>query len=130
MLERRPPARPQTPACPPQAAVLDEAHRLKSRTSATRQALEELNIHWRLLLSGTPVQNNMKELQVGAGVGGGHPPAAGLRFRGTQPLPSYAAPPPAASHLSTTVTPTPPHPTPPHPTPPHPTPPPRASCPS
>lgn len=44
---------------------MDEAHRLKSRNSATRGALEDLNIHWRLLLSGTPVQNNMRELQVG-----------------------------------------------------------------
>ncbi|KIY92825.1 chromodomain-helicase-DNA-binding protein [Monoraphidium neglectum] len=47
-----------------EAAILDEAHRLKSRSSATRLALEDLNIHWLLLLSGTPVQNNMKELQV------------------------------------------------------------------
>lgn len=52
------------PHLSPQAAILDEAHRLKSRSSATRLALEDLNIHWLLLLSGTPVQNNMKELQV------------------------------------------------------------------
>eukprot|EP00879_Flechtneria_rotunda_P026353 GHRR01028095.1.p2 GENE.GHRR01028095.1~~GHRR01028095.1.p2 ORF type:complete len:108 (+),score=33.83 GHRR01028095.1:957-1280(+) len=44
--------------------MLDEAHRLKSRTSITRAALCELDVHWWLLLSGTPVQNNMKELQV------------------------------------------------------------------
>jgi hypothetical protein len=49
-----------------QALILDEAHRLKSRTSATRAALLELPVHWWLLLSGTPVQNNMRELQVGA----------------------------------------------------------------
>ena len=36
---------------------------MKSPTSATRAALTELSIHWMLLLSGTPVQNNMKELQ-------------------------------------------------------------------
>lgn len=48
-----------------QALILDEAHRLKSRTSATRAALLELPVHWWLLLSGTPVQNNMRELQVG-----------------------------------------------------------------
>lgn len=46
-----------------QALILDEAHRLKSRTSATRAALLELPVHWWLLLSGTPVQNNMRELQ-------------------------------------------------------------------
>ncbi|WIA09219.1 hypothetical protein OEZ85_008629 [Tetradesmus obliquus] len=45
------------------ALILDEAHRLKSRTSATRAALLELPVHWWLLLSGTPVQNNMRELQ-------------------------------------------------------------------
>jgi hypothetical protein len=50
---------------PVQALILDEAHRLKSRTSATRAALLELPVHWWLLLSGTPVQNNMRELQVG-----------------------------------------------------------------
>lgn len=54
------------PNPPSHAAILDEAHRLKSRSSATRAALLELNVHWMLLLSGTPVQNNMKELQVGA----------------------------------------------------------------
>jgi hypothetical protein len=51
--------------CSLQALILDEAHRLKSRTSATRAALLELPVHWWLLLSGTPVQNNMRELQVG-----------------------------------------------------------------
>ena len=45
------------------AAVLDEAHRLKSRTSATRLALDEMQVRWHLLLSGTPVQNSMRELQ-------------------------------------------------------------------
>jgi hypothetical protein len=49
---------------PAQALILDEAHRLKSRTSATRAALLELHVRWLLLLSGTPVQNNMSELQV------------------------------------------------------------------
>jgi hypothetical protein len=57
---------PQTKPPPPhkkQAAVLDEAHRLKSRTSATRLALDEMQVKWHLLLSGTPVQNSMRELQ-------------------------------------------------------------------
>jgi len=45
---------------------------MKSRNSATRGAVEELDVHWMLLLSGTPVQNNMRELQVrGCGGEGG-----------------------------------------------------------
>ena len=66
------------PASHPQAAVLDEAHRLKGRTSATRAAIESLDVHWRLLLSGTPVQNNMRELQVGWGRGSRACPLAAL----------------------------------------------------
>ena len=55
---------PPTPPPTPQAAILDEAHRMKKRDGATRLALEDLSIHWLLLLSGTPVQNSMRELQV------------------------------------------------------------------
>ncbi|KAL6771482.1 hypothetical protein ACKKBG_A26555 [Auxenochlorella protothecoides x Auxenochlorella symbiontica] len=42
--------------------VVDEAHRMKSSGSATRAVLEALPRHWLLLLTGTPVQNNMREL--------------------------------------------------------------------
>jgi len=50
--------------CARQALIVDEAHRLKNSKSATRLALQELSVRWLLMLSGTPVQNNMKELQV------------------------------------------------------------------
>lgn len=42
--------------------VVDEAHRMKGTTSATRNAIANCSYGWLLLLSGTPVQNNMKEL--------------------------------------------------------------------
>lgn len=45
-----------------EAAIIDEAHRLKSQTAATRAVIEELSIGWKLLLTGTPIQNNMAEL--------------------------------------------------------------------
>ncbi|EFJ48862.1 hypothetical protein VOLCADRAFT_117484, partial [Volvox carteri f. nagariensis] len=49
------------------AAVFDEAHRLKGINSSTRAAVEDLDIDWLLLLTGTwlggtPIQNNMLEL--------------------------------------------------------------------
>jgi hypothetical protein len=68
-------------AAPLQALILDEAHRLKSRTSATCAALLELPVHWWLLLSGTPVQNNMRELQVGTPIQQVHcgPPSPAVR---------------------------------------------------
>ncbi|GAX75745.1 hypothetical protein CEUSTIGMA_g3188.t1 [Chlamydomonas eustigma] len=44
------------------AAVFDEAHKLKGISSATRSAVEDLNIDWKLLLTGTPIQNNLSEL--------------------------------------------------------------------
>lgn len=65
---RRHDARLAAAAAACQALILDEAHRLKSRQSATRGALLELPVRWKLLLTGTPVQNNMSELQVRAGV--------------------------------------------------------------
>jgi SNF2 family DNA or RNA helicase len=54
--------------CALQALIVDEAHRLKNTKSSTRQALQDLSVRWLLMLSGTPVQNNMKELQV-SGIG-------------------------------------------------------------
>lgn len=43
---------------------------MKSQKSATRQALQDMSMRWLLMLSGTPVQNNMRELQVGVWVCG------------------------------------------------------------
>ncbi|XP_066278036.1 chromodomain-helicase-DNA-binding protein 1-like [Branchiostoma lanceolatum] len=45
-----------------QALVVDEAHRLKNQNSLLHQTLQEFTIHYHLLLTGTPVQNNMEEL--------------------------------------------------------------------
>ncbi|KAG2455048.1 hypothetical protein HYH02_000873 [Chlamydomonas schloesseri] len=44
------------------AAVFDEAHKLKGINSSTRATVQELDIRWLLLLTGTPIQNNMTEL--------------------------------------------------------------------
>ena len=45
-----------------QAMVLDEAHRLKDVNSATSVALRTYYTQWMLMLTGTPVQNNLSEL--------------------------------------------------------------------
>jgi len=42
--------------------VLDEAHRIKSQFSAVRQVLDTVPCSCRLLLTGTPLQNNLNEL--------------------------------------------------------------------
>ncbi|XP_064600679.1 chromodomain-helicase-DNA-binding protein 1-like [Liolophura sinensis] len=42
--------------------VVDEAHRLKNHESILHQALCQFDIEHRVLLTGTPVQNNLKEL--------------------------------------------------------------------
>lgn len=42
--------------------VVDEAHRLKNINSLLHQALKELDIRHRVLLTGTPIQNNLREL--------------------------------------------------------------------
>ena len=42
--------------------VIDEAHRIKNRTSVLYNSLKELNSKRRLLLTGTPLQNNLEEL--------------------------------------------------------------------
>ena len=41
--------------------VCDEAHRLKNATIKTATAITKLNISKRILLTGTPVQNNLQE---------------------------------------------------------------------
>ena len=42
--------------------VVDEAHRLKNEESLLYKVLTQIDSHHRLLLSGTPLQNNLKEL--------------------------------------------------------------------
>ena len=42
--------------------VVDEAHRLKSATTKTLSLLKEHPVRRILLLTGTPVQNNTREL--------------------------------------------------------------------
>ena len=42
--------------------VIDEAHRMKGTKSATRTTIAGIPCQWILLLTGTPVQNNIKEL--------------------------------------------------------------------
>jgi SNF2 family DNA or RNA helicase len=42
--------------------VLDEGHSIKNAKSARFQKLAAVNSSHRLLLSGTPVQNNLKEV--------------------------------------------------------------------
>ncbi|GMR60998.1 hypothetical protein PMAYCL1PPCAC_31193, partial [Pristionchus mayeri] len=44
------------------ALVVDEAHRLKNNQSLFFRTLREFNINYRLLLTGTPLQNNLEEL--------------------------------------------------------------------
>ena len=42
--------------------ILDEAHRLKNRRSNTTKILSQLPCYRKTLLTGTPLQNNTKEL--------------------------------------------------------------------
>lgn len=44
------------------ALVVDEAHRLKNNQSLFFRTLREFKINYRLLLTGTPLQNNLEEL--------------------------------------------------------------------
>uniref|UniRef100_A0A8R1I745 Uncharacterized protein n=1 Tax=Caenorhabditis japonica TaxID=281687 RepID=A0A8R1I745_CAEJA len=44
------------------ALVVDEAHRLKNNQSSFFKNLNEYNIQYRVLLTGTPLQNNLEEL--------------------------------------------------------------------
>lgn len=42
--------------------VVDEAHRLKGENSKITQTIRSYDANWKLLMTGTPIQNNMKEL--------------------------------------------------------------------
>ena len=42
--------------------VMDEAHRLKNEETRLAQVVRELNVQFRLLITGTPLQNNLREL--------------------------------------------------------------------
>ncbi|ETS86203.1 hypothetical protein PFICI_00031 [Pestalotiopsis fici W106-1] len=46
----------------PQVAVFDEGHKLKNPNTILYHHLSRLPSKWRLVLTGTPVQNNLKEL--------------------------------------------------------------------
>uniref|UniRef100_A0A3B4ASK2 Helicase ATP-binding domain-containing protein n=1 Tax=Periophthalmus magnuspinnatus TaxID=409849 RepID=A0A3B4ASK2_9GOBI len=45
-----------------EALVVDEAHRLKNQNSLLYQTLIEFSLGFRMLLTGTPIQNNLHEL--------------------------------------------------------------------
>ncbi|KAK9470347.1 SNF2 family N-terminal domain-containing protein [Dipodascopsis tothii] len=45
-----------------QFLAVDEAHRLKNATSALYESLQEFKVENRLLITGTPLQNNIREL--------------------------------------------------------------------
>ncbi|KAI3343217.1 SNF2 family N-terminal domain-containing protein [Ustulina deusta] len=46
----------------PYAAIFDEGHKLKNRKNLVYKQMMRVPTEWRLILSGTPVQNNLKEL--------------------------------------------------------------------
>ncbi|KAI1356756.1 SNF2 family N-terminal domain-containing protein [Xylaria sp. FL0043] len=46
----------------PYAAIFDEGHKLKNRNNLIYKQMMRVPTEWRLILSGTPVQNNLKEL--------------------------------------------------------------------
>ena len=51
-----------------QYVVMDEAHRIKNEKSVLFQVVKRLNTAFRLLITGTPLQNNLREVRQGRGV--------------------------------------------------------------
>ncbi|KAI1802805.1 SNF2 family N-terminal domain-containing protein [Daldinia bambusicola] len=49
-------------AIEPYAAIFDEGHKLKNQSTLIYKQMMRVPTEWRLILSGTPVQNNLKEL--------------------------------------------------------------------
>lgn len=45
-----------------QCVILDEAHRIKNESARIRHSLDRVDCNMRVLLTGTPLQNNVKEL--------------------------------------------------------------------
>ena len=52
----------------PQTCVFDEGHMLKNFESERYRCLLKYQARWRLLLTGTPLQNNLQELVVSFGI--------------------------------------------------------------
>jgi DNA repair and recombination protein RAD54B len=51
----------ELPQCEFDLLICDEGHRLKNNSNKTLQALNSLNIERKVLLSGTPIQNDLSE---------------------------------------------------------------------
>jgi SWI/SNF-related matrix-associated actin-dependent regulator of chromatin subfamily A member 5 len=47
-----------------QYIIIDEAHRIKNENSMLSQIVRTLNSRNRMLVTGTPLQNNLRELWV------------------------------------------------------------------
>jgi SWI/SNF-related matrix-associated actin-dependent regulator of chromatin subfamily A member 5 len=47
-----------------QYIIIDEAHRIKNENSMLSQIVRTLNSRNRMLITGTPLQNNLRELWV------------------------------------------------------------------
>ena len=60
----------------PQTCVFDEGHMLKNFESERYRCLIKYQANWRLLLTGTPLQNNLQELVVSCG--SSHHPRTGV----------------------------------------------------
>ena len=77
-----------------ETVIIDEAHRMKSTGSSTRQVVAEMSMQWLLLLTGErapkgPWWGRAEERGGGVGVGGG--PSSGGAEAVTPPTPSAAS---------------------------------------
>lgn len=46
----------------PNVAIFDEGHKMKNANTALYKSLKRIEANWRLILTGTPVQNNLMEM--------------------------------------------------------------------